>query len=200
VLQWRSEFQTSPNRSPDPSVRLYWQRATKQEKLIAHHSFHLFCASMSAPVLDRIDRNLLARLQKNNRRPLRDLASEVGISAPTCLRRIRRLESLRVIRAHVALLDASRVGLAVSAFLEVTLTNASGAETTAFERRIQRCPEVIRCSELAGEVDYLLEVLVRDMAAFADFTRNHLAEDRRVKTFRSLVVLRQAKNEHAIAV
>jgi Lrp/AsnC family transcriptional regulator, leucine-responsive regulatory protein len=155
---------------------------------------------MSAPVLDRIDRNLLARLQKNNRRPLRDLASEVGISAPTCLRRIRRLESLRVIRAHVALLDASRVGLAVSAFLEVTLTNASGAETTAFERRIQRCPEVIRCSELAGEVDYLLEVLVQDMAAFADFTRNHLAEDRRVKTFRSLVVLRQAKNEHAIAV
>lgn len=155
---------------------------------------------MDTFLLDRIDRNLLARLQRNNRRPLRDLASEVGISAPTCLRRIRRLESLRVIRAHAALLDASRVGLAVTAYVEVTLVSASGAEMRAFERGIQRCPEITRCSELAGEVDYLLEVLVPDMSAFSDFTRKHLADDPRVKTFRSLLVMRQTKNEHVIPV
>jgi DNA-binding Lrp family transcriptional regulator len=155
---------------------------------------------MNAPALDSIDRKLLARLQRNNRRPLRDLASEVGISAPTCLRRIRRLQSLGVIRAHTALLDASRVGLAVAAFVEVTLASASGPEMMAFERAMQRCPEVIRCSELAGEVDYLIEVLVRDMSAFSDFTRRHLADERRVKSYRSLLVLRQTKNEHVIPV
>jgi Lrp/AsnC family leucine-responsive transcriptional regulator len=155
---------------------------------------------MNTPELDRIDRDLLARLQRNNRRPLRDLAAEVGISAPTCLRRIRRLESLRVIRAHTALLDASRVGLAVVAFVEVTLTSASGPDMTAFERKIQRCPEVTRCSELAGEVDYLLEVLVADMAAFSNFTRKHLASDQRVKSFRSLLELRRTKDEHVIPV
>lgn len=153
---------------------------------------------MNAPTLDRIDRQLLARLQRNNRRSLRDLAAEVGTSAPTCLRRIRRLESLRVIRAHAALLDASRVGLAVTAFIEVMLTHASGAEMAAFERGMQRCPEVVRCSELAGEVDYLIEVLVTDMPAFSEFTRKHLATDRRVKSFRSLLVLRQTKDEHVV--
>jgi Lrp/AsnC family transcriptional regulator, leucine-responsive regulatory protein len=102
--------------------------------------------------------------------------------------------------AHAALLDASRVGLAVPAFVEVTRARASGAEMTAFERAMQRCQEVIRCSELAGEVDYLLEILVPDMSAFSDFTRRHLADDRRVKTFRSLLVLRETKNEHVIPV
>ena len=155
---------------------------------------------MNTPVLDRIDRNLLARLQRNNRRPLRDLAAEVGVSAPTCLRRIRRLESLRVIRAHAALLDANRIGLAVTAYVEVTLAGASGAQMRAFERAMHHCPEVTRCSELAGEVDYLLEVLVRDMPTFSDFTRKHLADDPRVKTFRSLLVLRQTKNDYVIPV
>jgi len=155
---------------------------------------------MSQPSLDRIDRSLLRRLQSNNRRRLRELASEIGISAPTCLRRVRRLESLGVIRAHAALLDAGRIGLGVQAFVEVSLTSASGAEMLAFERRMQRCPEVVQCSELAGEVDYLLTVLVPDMPAFSEFTRRHLADDRRVRDYRSLLVLKQTKNEHILPI
>ena len=81
-----------------------------------------------AAKLDRIDRALLARVQRNNRRRLRQLASDVGISAPTCLRRLRRLESLGVIRGHTAVLDANLVGLTVTAFVEVTLNGSSGAE------------------------------------------------------------------------
>jgi Lrp/AsnC family transcriptional regulator, leucine-responsive regulatory protein len=95
-------------------------------------------AAMETDNLDRTDRRLLALLQRNNRRRLRDLADELAISAPTCLRRMRRLESLGVIRAHAALLDASRVGFGVTAHVEVSLLNASGAEMAAFERR-SRC-------------------------------------------------------------
>ena len=155
---------------------------------------------MGPPPLDRIDRSLLRRLQSNNRRRLRELASEIGISAPTCLRRVRRLESLDVIRAHAALLDAGRIGLGVQAFVEVSLTSASGAEMMAFERRMQRCPEVVQCSELAGEVDYLITVMVADMPAFSEFTRRHLADDRRVRAYRSLLVLKQTKNEHILPI
>jgi Lrp/AsnC family transcriptional regulator, leucine-responsive regulatory protein len=155
---------------------------------------------MGPPPLDRIDRSLLRRLQSNNRRRLRELASEIGISAPTCLRRVRRLESLGVIRAHAALLDAGRIGLGVQAFVEVSLTSASGAEMMAFERRMQRCPEVVQCSELAGEVDYLITVMVPDMPAFSEFTRRHLADDRRVRAYRSLLVLKQTKNEHILPI
>jgi Lrp/AsnC family transcriptional regulator, leucine-responsive regulatory protein len=137
-------------------------------------------------------------LQKNNRRSLRDLAGELGTSAPTCMRRMRRLESAGVIRAHTALLSPTRTGFAVMAFVEVMLVNASGAEMAAFERRMIRCREVIQCSELAGEIDYLLTVQVREMQAFADFTRTQLGADRKVRSYRSLLVLRQLKNEHEL--
>jgi DNA-binding Lrp family transcriptional regulator len=155
---------------------------------------------MSAPPLDRLDRKLLRLLQQNNRRRLRDLAEELSISAPTCLRRMRRLETLGVIRAHAALLDARRVGFGVMAFVEIALTHSSGSEMVAFERRMQRCPEVVQCSELAGEVDYLLTVLVADMPQFADFTRRQFADDPRVRSYRSLLVLRQTKNEFALPI
>jgi Lrp/AsnC family transcriptional regulator, leucine-responsive regulatory protein len=150
--------------------------------------------------LDATDRRLLRLLQKNNRRCLRDLAEELGISAPTCMRRMRRLESTGVIRAHAALLNSTHIGFAVMAFVEVTLVSASGAEMAAFERRMSRCREVTQCSELAGDVDYLLTVQVRQMQEFADFTRTQLGEDRRVRSYRSLLVLRQLKNEHELPV
>jgi DNA-binding Lrp family transcriptional regulator len=59
---------------------------------------------------------------------------------------------------------------------------------------------VVQCSELAGEVDYLLTVLVPDMPAFSEFTRRHLADDRRVRAYRSLLVLKQIKNEHILPI
>jgi Lrp/AsnC family transcriptional regulator, leucine-responsive regulatory protein len=148
--------------------------------------------------LDRTDRDLLRLLQVNNRRRLRDLAEEVGVSAPTCLRRMRRLESEGVIRSHSALLDPARLGYGVTAFVEVTLVSASGNEESAFERRMERCSEVLQCSQLAGDVDYMLIVVTRDMPTFAEFARRHLADDRRVRAYRSLLVLRQTKSVHAL--
>ena len=150
--------------------------------------------------LDRTDRELLKLLQQNNRRPLRAMAAELGISAPTCLRRVRRLEAQRVIRAHSALLDPARLGFGVLAFVEVTLVEASGSDMLAFERRLERCAEVLQCAELAGDVDYLVTVLTRGMPEFADFTRRYLGDDRRVRSYRSLLVLRQTKNNHVLPV
>jgi Lrp/AsnC family leucine-responsive transcriptional regulator len=135
--------------------------------------------------LDSTDRRLLMLLQRNNRRRLRDLAAELSISAPTCLRRMRRLEASGVIRSHSAILDARRIGLTVTAFIEVALVDPSGAE-------------VVQCSELAGDLDYLLTILAADMPAFAQFTRRHLADDRRIRSYRSLLVLRQTKNESVL--
>lgn len=122
------------------------------------------------------------------------------MSAPTCLRRIRRLESQGVIRSHSALLNPARLGYGVTAFVEVTLVNASGSEESAFERRMERYSEVVQCSQLAGEVDYMLIVVARDMSTFAEFIRRRLADDQRVRTYRSLLVLRQTKSVHGLPV
>ena len=80
---------------------------------------------MPSATLDATDLQLLGLLQKDNRRRLRDLAEELGISAPTCMRRMRRLESTGVIRAHAALVDPARLGYGVMAFVEVTLVSAT---------------------------------------------------------------------------
>lgn len=151
-------------------------------------------------VLDPIDRRLLEFLQKDNRRALRDYAADLGISTPTCLRRLRRLEAGGVIVRHAALLDPLRVGFGITAYVEVVLANPSGARMAAFERRMQRCREVLQCAELAGHVDYLLTVVTRDMPAFRDFTRRELARDDEVKRFRSMLVLRQAKDAAPLPV
>jgi Lrp/AsnC family leucine-responsive transcriptional regulator len=155
---------------------------------------------MVSAILDRTDRRLLALLQRNNRRRLRDLADEIGISAPTCLRRMRRLEAAGVVRSHAARLDPSRVGFGVTAYVEVSLVNASGPEMAAFERRIRRLAEVVQCCELAGEVDYLVTVVARDMPAFGEFTRQHFADDRRIRSYRSLLVLREVKPDQGLPV
>lgn len=148
--------------------------------------------------LDRIDVAMLDLLQRNNRRSLRDYASDLGISTPTCLRRLRRLEKSGVILRHVAVLDPLRAGLGVFAYVEVALVNPSGARMSAFERRMQRCREVLRCAELAGHVDYLLSVATRDMPAFREFTRRELAADDQVRKFRSMLVLRHSKEWGAL--
>jgi DNA-binding Lrp family transcriptional regulator len=155
---------------------------------------------MASVTLDRTDRRLLGLLQRNNRRRLRDLADEIGISAPTCLRRMRRLEASGVVRAHAARLDPSRAGFGVTAYVEVSLSSASGAEMASFERRMQRLAEVIQCCELAGEIDYLVTIVARDMAAFGDFTRTHFADDRRIRSYRSLLVLREVKPDQGLPV
>ena len=77
--------------------------------------------------LDRIDRGLLELLQRDNRRALRDYADALGVSTPTCLRRLRRLERDGVIRRHAAEIDPQRAGFAVMAYVEVALANPSGA-------------------------------------------------------------------------
>ena len=148
--------------------------------------------------LDRTDLALLDLLQRDNRRSLRDYAADLGISTPTCLRRLRRLEKGRVIVRHAAVLDPLRAGFGVLAYVEVVLANPSGARMAAFERRMQRCADVLACAELAGHIDYLLTVAARDLPAFRDFTRRHLADDAEVRRFRSLLVLRQAKEGAAL--
>lgn len=143
--------------------------------------------------LDRLDRELLSLMQRDNRRALREYADELGISTPTCLRRLRRLEKSGVVERHTALLDPLRAGFGVMAYVEVALVNPSGVKMAAFERRMQRCPQVLGCAELAGHVDYLLTVVARDMPEFGDFTRRELANDREVRRFNSLMVLREVK-------
>src|SRR5215510_14453905 len=123
---------------------------------------------MNAQVqLDKIDVRVLEVLQADGRATYDQVAEKVGLSPSATLRRVKRLEESGVIAGYVALVHPQRVGLTLTAYINVRLEKP--AEThkrspmDAFRASVQGWPEVVECSSLTGEMDYLLCVRVADM-------------------------------------
>ena len=120
--------------------------------------------------LDRLDRKVLNELQRDGRISNVDLAARVNLSESACLRRVRALEQAGLIERYVALLDQKQVGLSGTVFVHIVLRREEQSELAAFEAAIQNIPEVMECYLMTGEFDYLLRLVVSDMA---DFERLH---------------------------
>ena len=120
--------------------------------------------------LDRSDRRILDALQKDGRISNVELAQRVNLSESACLRRVRALESEGYIDRYVALLDQKALGLSGTVFVHVALRREEQSELAAFEAAVQRIPEIMECYLMTGEFDYLLRVVISDMA---DFERLH---------------------------
>jgi DNA-binding Lrp family transcriptional regulator len=120
--------------------------------------------------LDRFDRQILAALQKDGRISNVQLAGQVSLSESACLRRVRALEQAGLIDRYVALLDQKAVGLSGTVFVHIALRREEQRELAAFEDAVQAIPEVMECYLMTGEFDYLLRVVISDMA---DFERLH---------------------------
>ena len=117
-------------------------------------------------LLDAADRRILSLLQGDCALSLAEIGEAVGLSATPCWKRIRRLEAEGVIRGRVALLDPEAVGLGVTAFVAVKAGAHDEAWLTRFNEGVARIPEVIELYRMAGETDYLLKVVCRDIAHF----------------------------------
>jgi Lrp/AsnC family leucine-responsive transcriptional regulator len=158
---------------------------------------------MDAPIdLDAIDRRILAALQRDGRMTYDDLGGAVGLSASAVLRRVRRLEAGGVITGYAALVAAARVGLGLSAYISVRLDKrapvAQRAPTEAFRAAVLVWPEVVECVALAGEMDYLLCVVVADMPHYARFVTETLLRHPAVQDVRTSFVLDRVKNSRAL--
>jgi Lrp/AsnC family leucine-responsive transcriptional regulator len=123
--------------------------------------------------LDRIDRNILRRLQQNARISNLDLARAVHLSPSPCLRRHKLLESRGVIAGYTAIVAPAVLGFGVAAFIEIVLDRAAGDADT-FRQAATRFPEVAGCTATAGDFDYLLKVLARDMNGLSLFVNEKL--------------------------
>jgi Lrp/AsnC family leucine-responsive transcriptional regulator len=124
--------------------------------------------------LDAIDRKVLLQLQADGRITNHELAGKVGLSPSPCLRRVRQLEEDGVISGYVALVDPDAIGLGVSAFVRVRLSQQDDRHLATFEEAIAGFPEVMECYLMTGEADYQLRVLVASLAEFEDFLRYKL--------------------------
>jgi DNA-binding Lrp family transcriptional regulator len=120
--------------------------------------------------MDKYDRAILEALQKDGRISNVQLAARVNLSESACLRRVRALEDEDYIDRYVALVNQSRVGLGGNVLVHIGLHREEQSELAAFEAAVRNIPEVMECYLMTGEFDYLLRVVVADMA---DFERLH---------------------------
>ena len=126
--------------------------------------------------LDVVDRAILGLLQEDGRIANVDLAEAVHLSPSACLRRVRRLEESGRIDRYVALVDPAAVGLGSDVFVEITLIGQDEATLEAFEVAVSERPEIMNCHLMAGQFDYLVHVVVRDVADYEVLHRTHLAQ------------------------
>lgn len=124
----------------------------------------------SETTLDKLDRAILAALQRNGRLSNVQLAEAVGLSESACLRRVRLLEQEGIIDRYVMLVNPARLGKTGSVFVRVTLEGQQKEKLGQFEQAIQAVPEVMECYLMSGDFDYLLRVICRD---HADYMRIH---------------------------
>lgn len=120
--------------------------------------------------LDRFDRKILKELQRDGRISNVVLAQRVRLSESACLRRVRALENDGYIKGYVAILDQKRLGRSGTVFVHIALRREEQSELAAFEESVQDIPEIMECYLMTGEFDYLLRLVVSDMA---DFERLH---------------------------
>jgi Lrp/AsnC family leucine-responsive transcriptional regulator len=128
--------------------------------------------------LDQTDLRLLRMLQANGRATYDDVAEAVGLSPSAALRRVKRLEETGVISSYVALVNPQAVGLRLTAYINVRLEKHSEVHKRtpmdAFRASVQVWPEVVECSSLTGEMDYMLKVVVADMTDYSRFVMDTL--------------------------
>ncbi|KLI98265.1 Lrp/AsnC family transcriptional regulator [Luteimonas sp. FCS-9] len=148
---------------------------------------------MGAETLDRTDLLLLAELQRNGRQSNADLAERVHLSASACLRRVQRLERDGVIAGYRAEVSAERLGLGLQAFVRVQLKHHDSAAVAGFARLVDDWDEVVACHALTGDMDYLLQVAVRDLEHFSHFLLDRLLNQPAVDDVNSSFVLRTVK-------
>ena len=125
--------------------------------------------------MDRTDTRILKLLQEDADRPVAEIAAAVGLSPTPCWRRIQKLKASGVIRRTVAIVDPQAIGRGLNVFVGVEARDHTPDWLEQFTTMVSPMPEVMEIYRMAGELDYLLRISVRDMAQFDDFYRRLIA-------------------------
>ena len=151
-------------------------------------------------MLDTTDRKILTELQRSGRMSNADLSEKINLSPSACHRRVQRLEAEGYISNYVALLNARKLGVATTVFVEITLQGQSDEVLDAFEKAVRRIPDVMECHLMAGTADYILKVVAEDTEDFARIHRQYLSRLPGVAQMQSSFALRTVFRTTALPV
>ncbi|SAK47777.1 Lrp/AsnC family transcriptional regulator [Caballeronia ptereochthonis] len=148
--------------------------------------------------LDRTDIGILNQLQQNARITNSELARAVNLSPTPCFNRVRALEKAGLFKQHVTLLNPEALGLSINVFIQVSLEKQIKDALARFEQAISERPEVMECYLMTGDADYLLRVVLPDVAALERFILERLTTLPGVSNIRSSFALKQVRYKTAL--
>ncbi|WP_207458798.1 Lrp/AsnC family transcriptional regulator [Azospirillum sp. SYSU D00513] len=143
--------------------------------------------------LDALDLKILEQLQGDARMPFPELAERVGLSAPACYRRVRRLRETGAIEREVAVVRPRTMGWPLMMIVLVTLERERAHTLDQLMRKLAAVPEVVEAWYVTGDHDVALRMVARDMESYDELTRRVLLGEESVRSFKTLVVMRHAK-------
>lgn len=157
-------------------------------------------AENSEVTLDELDKRILDVLQSNAALTNQELADLVHASAPTCLRRVKRLEKSGVIARQVALLDPKKVGAGLCAIVEITLDVQSDDRLVEFEKLVEKEIAIQQCYRVSSGPDFVLILQVADMPAYHDLAHRLFANHANVRNVRCFFSVLRSKFETRVMV
>lgn len=155
---------------------------------------------MESLKLDRIDINILARLQRDAKLTNVMLAEAVGLSPSPCLQRVKRLERAGYIESYCARLRISKLLEAVTVFTEMTLSDHRREDFTKFERGIRECGFVEECHLISGGYDYLVKFVTRSVSHYQEVIEGILERNIGVEKYFSYIVIKTVLDNDAVSL
>lgn len=150
--------------------------------------------------LDKTDRKILRILQQNARITNKELSSQLGLSPPPTLERVKKLENLGYINGYVALIEAEKIDLGTTMLVSVSLHQHSQSSIDEFYSAVTDLDEVMECYHVTGDDDFMLKVVCKDIKEFENFIREKLAKLNSLGKIKSSVVLSTVKMKKAYPI
>ncbi|HYW76489.1 MAG TPA: Lrp/AsnC family transcriptional regulator [Gammaproteobacteria bacterium] len=151
-------------------------------------------------VLDRIDRRILALLQRDGRMTNAELASHANLSPSACHRRVQLLRERGIIKGFAVLVDGKAIGRSTNVLVEVTLKSQSEETLDSFEKAVRSVPHVMECYLMAGDADYFLRIVAANAQDYERIHRQYLSRLPGVARIRTSFALRTIREEHTLRI
>ena len=148
---------------------------------------------MAKPKLDKIDLKILQQLQDNGKITNLQLSEEIGLSPAPTLERVRKLESSGIITGYHAVVNEKILGMGIKAFIQLSLERQVENSLNTFSERMAEIEEVVECHLVTGTCDFMLKVIVQDIAAFENLITNKLGNVEVIRNMQTMVILSQTK-------
>lgn len=143
--------------------------------------------------IDSTDHRLLTALQQDARQTTANLAESVNLSTSPCWRRVKRLEDAGIIEGYRAVLNRRALGWGVLVFVNVTIDDHGEKEARTFEKAVAALPEIIACWSVAGNSDFLMQVVAKDLDTYAEFAMTTIRRLPGIKAMQTTFTLKEVK-------